>query len=295
MENLDLLHEKFEEIYAASHETFKKNEWLRILILLAVLIIDGFLGFILIKSILLVGAIKKVHILILLGMFFVWRFGKKYIEYSIKDTVMNSFIEPFGDFKWDMAEDFIKPDELKKSLILPSFSEYEVDDEFRGSFKEYPNTEFIIQEMILKQGIGIYKGCVFKGVVFKFYIPKHFEGHTIISEEKLILGNEYKSVKLEDFEWAKQVNVYSNSQIESRYLLTPLLMERIKTLKKIYSAKKVSISFRHGTVLVALDIGHDIFETCSLLKKIENKASWKIMFFQIYYALKLYEQFLTKL
>ena len=182
MENLDLLHEKFEEIYAQSHETFKKNEWLRILILLAVLVIDAFLGFILIKLILFCGKIQSGHLVILVLIFAVWKFGKKYIEYSIKDTVMNSFIAPFGDLKWDMAEDFITKEELKKSLILPSFSEYEVDDEFKGSFYEYPDTEFIIQEMILKQGVGIYKCNVFKGVVCKFFIPKHFDGHTIISE-----------------------------------------------------------------------------------------------------------------
>lgn len=293
--SIDSLSEEFEEIYAQSLPTFKQNEILRIIILFAVLLIDGFLGFILIKSILYIGAIKKIHLFILLGMLFVWKFGKKFIEYYIKDTVMNSFIEPFGDLKWDMAEDFIKKEELKKSLIVPSFSEYEVDDEFKGSFHKYPNTEFIIQEMVLKQGLGIYKVPVFKGVIFKFFIPKHFEGHTIISEEKLLLSKEYKQIKLEDSEWEKQFNVYSDHQIESRYILTPLLMERIKTLKKIYSSKKVSISFRYGTVLVALDIGHDIFETCSLVKRIEDKASWKIMFFQIYYALKLYEQFLTKL
>ncbi len=293
--SIDSLSEEFEEIYAQSLPTFKQNELLRIIILLAVIIIDGIIGVLLIKSIVHIGAIKKLHLLMFLGMIFIWKFGKKFIEYSVKETVINEFIKPFGDFKWDMAEDYIKKDELNKSLILPKFSEHEVDDEFKGSFHKYPNTEFIIQEMVLKQGLGLYKVSVFKGVIFKFFIPKHFEGHTIISEEKLLLSKEYRQIKLEDSEWEKQFNVYSDHQIESRYILTPLLMERIKTLKKIYNSKKVSISFRHGTVLVALDIGHDIFETCSLEKKIEDKASWKIMFFQIYYALKLYEQFITKL
>jgi len=295
MYNYDSLFEKFEEIYAQSLETFRKKDWLRIIALFIVLIIDIALGFLLVKSILYVGSIKKIHIVIFLAMIFVWQVGKKFIEYYIKSDVINTFVAPFGDFKWDMAEEFIKKDELKKSKILPSFSQYEIDDEFNGCFHEYPNTQFIIQEMILKNGTGLYSWAVFKGVVFKFHIPKHFEGHTIISEEKLMLGKEYKPVKLEDPEWGKQYNVYSDSQIESRYILTPMLMERIKTLKKIYGAKKISISFRYGTVLVALDIGHDIFETCSLTNKIENKPSWKLMFFQIYYALELYEQFITKL
>ena len=118
-------------------------------------------------------------------------------------------------------------------------------------------------------------------------MSKNFEGRTIIVEKDFHLFSTLNAVKLEDIDWSSKFNVYSNNQVEARYILTPALMEQIKALKKLYRAKRIAFSFENNSVIIALDIGGRMFETCSLLSKIENKKQWELMFFKIYYILRL--------
>lgn len=112
---------------------------------------------------------------------------------------------------------------------------------------------------------------IFKGIFFIADFNKHFKGETIVlpdTAEKLFgrLGTWFQKmniarpdlVKLENPEFEKEFAVYGNDQVEARYILTPVLMERIMEFKK--KSGKVGLSFRNSQVNIALTVRQNLFE-----------------------------------
>jgi hypothetical protein len=67
-------------------------------------------------------------------------------------------------------------------------------------------------------------------------------------------------VKLEDPEFEKEFCVYSDDQVEARYILSPSLMKRIVDFKRKWNTK-VYLSFRHSKVYIAIKTNKNLFET----------------------------------
>ena len=70
---------------------------------------------------------------------------------------------------------------------------------------------------------------------------KRFKGKTVVRKDSGIIGNWFKkkfsslkNVKLEDPNFEKMFEVYSDDQVESRYLLTVTFMERLKELAETF-------------------------------------------------------------
>lgn len=275
---------EFEEAYKNCVSDFKSFELLRKIALVIAIILELALCWCIYKLSGITYHLKPYLILLAL-MFGVWGFCKRVVEFTIKEMVMDSFLKSFGDLKWT-SDDVLSKDEIKSSLIFPSFNpvEFYSLDNIVGTFNK---NEMSISDVTLKKGFGLYSCTVFKGLAIKFSLSKNFEGRTIIVEKDFHLFSTLNAVKLEDIEWSSKFNVYSNNQVEARYILTPALMEQIKALKKLYRAKRIAFSFENNSVIIALDIGGRMFETCSLLSKIENKKQWELMFFKIYYILRL--------
>ncbi len=74
---------------------------------------------------------------------------------------------------------------------------------------------------------------IFKGLFFKADFNKHFYGCTLVRSGKagLFSGFSNSLVKLEDPRFNKCFTVYSNDQVEARYLLTPKMMEQLVGLQ----------------------------------------------------------------
>jgi len=107
-------------------------------------------------------------------------------------------------------------------------------------------------------------GSTFLGMVAVMEFNKIFKGKTIIlpdSMEKRIgyLAKTFQSlnlnnnqlVNLEDTEFENEFVVYSSDQIEARYILSPLLMQRITHLKKKIN-KPIMLSFKNNKLYVAV-------------------------------------------
>ena len=88
---------------------------------------------------------------------------------------------------------------------------------------------------------------------------------------------------MEDVVFEKEFEVYSQNQIEARYLLTTAFMERMLKLKELYKGKKIQFSFQDSKVLIAINTKKNMFEPCTLLKTNLRQA-------QVY---KVFEQFMT--
>ena len=106
---------------------------------------------------------------------------------------------------------------------------------------------------------------LFRGVIVEFDMNKNFKGHTIFHEnssiaKKIPLEKKYyKKVNLESVTFENKYNVYSNDQIEARYILTPSLIERIENLKFAFKAKYVRGSFKNNKLTLAIHTGKDMF------------------------------------
>lgn len=72
-------------------------------------------------------------------------------------------------------------------------------------------------------------------------------------------------VTLEKISFNQDWNVLTNNQVEARYILTPVFMENIEAVNKIFYGKHIDFSFFDNKLLMAVHTRKDMFETTSLL------------------------------
>ena len=134
---------------------------------------------------------------------------------------------------------------------------------------------FIIGKMIrgqrfdydsFKDQIGnqVTRRQVFKGLFFRSDFNKSFQGETVVFTGSLAsklkqVNRSGQLVKLEDPEFDQLYTVYSDDQVEARYILSTSLMERhVKFRKK--AQRPVSISFSENQIFIAIHHERDLFE-----------------------------------
>jgi hypothetical protein len=113
---------------------------------------------------------------------------------------------------------------------------------------------------------------IFKGLFFVGDFNKKFIGETIVlpdTAESLFgsMGTMFQKwnmsreqlVKLEDVEFEKAFAVYSNDQVEARYILSPSLMQRILQFRE-KSKSKIGLSFINSEVFIAVPLSENLFE-----------------------------------
>ena len=113
---------------------------------------------------------------------------------------------------------------------------------------------------------------IFRGLFFMGDFNKHFSGSTIVlpdSAEALFgkFGQWLQSfsfgrdqlIKMDDPEFEKLFVVYGTDQIESRYILSPALMQRIVEFKT-KRQKSIYLSFVGSSIFVALSETRALFE-----------------------------------
>ena len=123
---------------------------------------------------------------------------------------------------------------------------------------------------------------IFQGLFIVSDFNKNFKGETIILPDTAqstfgnLVGNWLQSknmnrkelIKMDSTAFEKEFVVYSSDQIEARYILSPLLMSKLLSFKKL-SKQPLSVSFRGGNIFLAIEYNKDLFEPSifhSLLK-----------------------------
>lgn len=152
---------------------------------------------------------------------------------------------------------------------------YRGDDLVSGVYEE--ETEFSFSEIYAQRFVRDHKKRrhlvpLFKGLLFKADFNKNFKFTTVVLPDitekylgdigqKIQQGNIIRTdlVKLENPEFEKQFSVYSDDQVEARYLLSPKLMERILLYKEKHD-ERISISFSGSSVYIAIQRIKDMFE-----------------------------------
>ena len=121
---------------------------------------------------------------------------------------------------------------------------------------------------------------VFKGQCLVVNFHKPFRGVTKVFRDMGVfnvltkIGNKLSGknldrVRLEDPKFEKAFEVFSNDQIESRFLLTPDFMERLLELERVFHGGKLRCAFSGGELFVCVE-GGDLFEAGSMFTPLDN-------------------------
>ncbi|MDB3904991.1 DUF3137 domain-containing protein [Crocinitomicaceae bacterium] len=210
-----------------------------------------------------------------LGAVFLPRFFKlkkalkvKYKEEIIKEMVY--FIDPSLSYN---STSFISQSDFENSkLFIKGIDRYEGDDLVVGNIGK---TEVRFSELN-----ALYENndndstkyvSLFKGIFFIADFHKDFAGETIVlpdTAEKLFgkLGAMFQKmnvsrpdlVKLENPDFEKAFVVYGTDQVETRYILTPALIQRIMDFQK--KSGKIYLSFLYSKVYIAISLNKNLFE-----------------------------------
>jgi Protein of unknown function (DUF3137) len=180
-----------------------------------------------------------------------------------------NFVDPA--LSYDPGAHIHQNDYEKSGLFLQDPDSYMGDDYVEG---KRDKTFFCFSELNTKHKVGSGKNehweTIFQGLFFIADFNKNFSGRTYVwSEENPQLNfftkifssfsRGLEKVKLESTEFERCFIVYSNDQVEARYLLTPSFMERIMKLQAMMG-QGISFSFVNTNINVAVPISGDLFE-----------------------------------
>lgn len=188
---------------------------------------------------------------------------------------------------------------FRKFDLLPSFDRSRFEDFFHG---ERLGCQFDLCEAALedertdKDGDKSYV-TVFRGQMIRIAFPKKFLGVTIVRRDAGMFNalrgmGELKRVGLGDSMFEKAFEVYSNDQVEARYLVHPVFMERLLALEAAFKGKNLRCGFEGGDLLIALE-SPDRFEIGDMFKPLADPTRARRIIDDIAQVMKLMDAVLT--
>jgi len=205
-----------------------------------------------------------------------WKLHKNYIA-DFKEKVVRKIVEMINpEWKYDPKGRISESNYHRSELFQQSVDRYKGDDLVTGNIEK---TDFQFSELHSEYKTVTHKDgkreehwhTIFKGLFAHADFNKEIKGKTFVlpdTAEKLFgkwgqslqkMSSRGKLIKLENQEFEKEFVVYGSDQIESRYILTPTMMEAMVHIKKKYR-KKVFFSFIGSRVYVAMSFSKDLFE-----------------------------------
>lgn len=202
---------------------------------------------------------------------FLWRWvnGPKrdYIK-SYKEKIMPRLARMACDLEYN-ASGSIPMDRMEPSKIVPSHDKKESEDCFAGTHK---GVDIIFHELHLSEMRGSGKNrrrvTTFKGLVVLLQMRKRkFTGHTIVINDQGGIGTWFTEkskglvrANLVDTVFEKEFNVYTNDQVEARYLIDPVIMEKLVDMCGHYQGTALSAAYFESQMLIMIASKHNFFE-----------------------------------
>lgn len=227
------------------------------------------------------------------GIFAVCDYIKKSFEKKVKRVIMPTLMRAIPGFYWQETPPVTRKD-IKNAHIFEGADslDYKFDDCFLGSYR---GVEICMSECCYKVRRGRSTYTVFSGVIVRLKMNKKFTGITVvrpaIKSSSDLKSVKLEPVKLEDVNFNNDFQVYSDDQIESRYLLTTSFMERLQSLSVAFDATYTYCSFYEDSVYIALNSEFDLFDLCSLSKPITEKTQFGKLFEEFVSILELVDHF----
>ncbi|MBQ8635210.1 DUF3137 domain-containing protein [bacterium] len=221
----------------------------------------------------------------------------KNFENTLKRSFMPTICSCFENLNWDNKyhgnSDYYTDIQLVEHHDSSSF-----DDYFSGTYNDVPFE--IIETKLSKRvtesssrGVRTRYKTIFEGVILKINSVKNFTGHTVIKPDNLFKmeNGGLRRTELEDVFFEKFYDVYTNDEVEARYIITTGFMERLNKIRDVYRASSVRCAFISNTIYVALDSKRDMFKLGSLHRQITNPITFILIFGEILSIYKLIDHF----
>ena len=232
-------------------------------------------------------------ILISTGIFLITKTDKikNDLRNKLKENLLTPLLALFGKFELINTETMTLND--VRSLGLYRISQSKNDDDIIiGTYKDIP-VELIESKLTHVERVGTGNSTMtftdFKGLIFKCKLNKNFNCRVSAGWRAYSSDKEMEIVKLEDTEFNKRFPVYSNNQVEARYLITPSFIERIKNIENVFPITyAVNFAFYEGYFYLFInyysgadDIDYNLFEVGEIKKTIINKKNFLIVYNQL--------------
>lgn len=227
-------------------------------------------------------------LLICLPMFFYYR--------KTKESILPLIINFFGEFQYTYNPS-LSEKVFNQSKIMKKYDRIECDDGFNGQYDgvpvsiiEYTGKKQQIQQKENKAEV-IYKKQA-HGIIFRAEMNKKFEGQTLVLKDKGILNSitRYKGLErvgIESPTFEKLYEVYSDNQIEARYILTPVMLDCMENLIKIFP--KIEYSFLDNEIMINIMLKKNFFECSTFFRSVSNAKRIEKIFKQFYYLFEIVE------
>ena len=85
-----------------------------------------------------------------------------------------------------------------------------------------------------------------------------------------VFNTNKKEIRLEDPKFARQFKVYSEDEVEARYLIAPAFMERFLNLTTSFGTQKSKCAFFDNRIMFAISTRRNLFEFGSLYAPVTN-------------------------
>ena len=220
--------------------------------------------------------------------FYIWR--KKSFENKIKNKIMPTICNCIGNIKWNYGGIYSSAI-YTNSNIIGNYNSHRNDDCFEGKYKD---VRIVIEECEFINQHGKSQEKVFDGVMVQLQMNKSFCGNTVIRPDGFFHISPNKNLRhtvLEDVEFEKKFDVFTDDEVEARYLITTALMARLNDMKVAFKADKVSAAFYNYKFIIGLHTNKDLFSICSLIKPVYDEKQIFQMFDEIISIIKLIEYF----
>lgn len=219
---------------------------------------------------------------------------KKKFENEIKQKIMPYVCKCLGNSSWKSAQCSFEQ-LLCKSGIIDRYNCVSYDDSFTGNYKDI-NYEICESWFTNETGSGRHRRIetIFRGVMVKLDMNKSFTGNTVIRPDTSLHRSPSQNLKhttLEDVVFEKKFDVFTDDEVEARYLITPSFMERLNNMKTAFEAYAISCAFYDKYLLVGLSTRKDLFSIGDLNKPVNDGKQFFTMFEEILSIIKLIDHF----
>ena len=179
---------------------------------------------------------------------------------------------------------------FKQSRIMKKYDVLDTDDSFSGQYDGVAVNfaEYILRDLKYEKKNGTKRPVYVKkarGIIFSAQMNKNFSSQTIVVKDKGWLNKfaHYKNLQkagLESPEFEKQFEVYTDNQIEARYLLTVVMLNYMLEVKKTFP--NVEFSFFDKSVFINIELKKNLFEAGSFFTSVINKKRIEKSFHELY-------------
>lgn len=194
-----------------------------------------------------------------------------------KQFLMEKICEFLG---WTFQAEKFDPPNLKlykANKLLPGWDRVNFEDQMTGTVK---GADFKFCEAHLEKENRDSKGnstwsTVFRGILMEVDFHREFLGRTVVLRDAGFFNFKKKAgmkrVGLVDPKFEKIFEAYSTDQVESRYLLTPVFMQKLVDLESSVSGKKIRFGFLDDKLHIAVEAPNQ-FEAGSMYKPLTDTA-----------------------